>query len=60
MERIKFTVFLQFLLKVNLSASLPTRKEQMQKLEEQAEELTETLKLLKKENHTDAKRQATT
>ena len=63
MEGIKFTVFLiccSFLLKVNLSASLPTSKELIQNLEERVEELTKTLKLLKEESHTHAKRQVTT
>ena len=62
MERIKFAVYLtccSILLTATLSASLPTSKELIQKLEERVEELTETLNLLK-ESHAHAKRQTTT
>ena len=63
MDGIKCAVFLiccSFLLEVTLSASIPTSKELIQKLEERVEELTETLKLLKKESFSHTKRQATT
>ena len=62
MEGIKFAVYLtccSILLTATLSASLPTSKELIQKLEEWVEELTETLNLLK-ESHAHAKRQTTT
>ena len=62
MEGIKFAVYLTccgILLTATLSASLPTSKELIQKLEERVEELTETLDLLK-ESHAHAKRQTTT
>ena len=61
MEGIKLSVFLicfTFVLNLTSSASIPTSKELIEKLEEQVEELTETLKLLKQESH--AKRQVTT
>ena len=61
MEGIKLSVFLicfTFVLKLTSSASIPTSKELIEKLEERVEELTETLKLLKQESH--AKRQVTT
>ena len=62
MEGIKFIVFCCFLLKIvssaPISTGVSTSKELIQKLEEQVEELTETLKLLKRENHSLTKRQA--
>ena len=62
MEGSKLVVFLIIcclLLKVSFSAPVPTKKARLQKLEEQVEELTERLKLLKEESHHYTKRQAT-
>ena len=60
MEGNKLVAFLIccLLLKVSLSAPVPTNKEQLQKLEERVEELTEKLKLLKEEGRHYTKRQA--
>ena len=60
MEGNKLIAFLIccLLLKVSLSAPIPTNKDRLQKLEEQVEELTERLKLLKEESHHYTKRQA--
>ena len=63
MEGVRCAVFLiccSFLLKVTLSASIPTSKELIQNLEERVEELTETLWLLKRESFSHTKRQAAT
>ena len=61
MEGSKLVVFLIccLLLKVSFSAPVPTKKERLEKLEEQVEELTERLKFLKEESHHYTKRQAT-